>query len=293
MHRCSVSGRPAFVVGAIVSAAMAPVLACLVLAACASTAGAADADAPAPMKKIERKAVEKADVVEKASDKKENSEKDPGVKKAGEKVVIPAAGEKSGKAGGLVGKKKDTKGSSGKAGDEKVKSEKSGVEKNAGDKAAVEKNIFDKPVEDKGFGEEPVNPRDKESVLVWLYHSMGMRYVVIFLGVTFNEIALVVMIDRRSSFEHLNLQTLLLGDESCNEFVHFSSSCGLLSVRNMSRSSPGPKKATQNSMITHHNTVAASTAVQNHNRTSFIGITLPPPWKIPRQPRFFAEERFL
>ena len=42
--------------------------------------------------------------------------------------------------------------------------------------------------------ESPAEKAAKESVLVWLYHSMTPRYVVIFLGVTFNEIALVVMI---------------------------------------------------------------------------------------------------
>lgn len=37
-------------------------------------------------------------------------------------------------------------------------------------------------------------PKKEESVLLWLYHSMGLRYVVIFVGITFNEIALVVLI---------------------------------------------------------------------------------------------------
>lgn len=41
---------------------------------------------------------------------------------------------------------------------------------------------------------EDTAAKKAENVLVWLYRSMGLRYVVIFLTVTFNEIALVVMI---------------------------------------------------------------------------------------------------
>jgi biopolymer transport protein ExbB len=72
--------------------------------------------------------------------------------------------------------------------------------KDARDKAATEKPVREKAAADKssdekiGAEESPAQRESKESVLVWLYRSMGLRYVIIFLGVTFNEIALVVMI---------------------------------------------------------------------------------------------------
>jgi biopolymer transport protein ExbB len=42
------------------------------------------------------------------------------------------------------------------------------------------------------FGSGSLKP--KESFLVWLYNSLGMRYVAIFLIITFNAVALIVMI---------------------------------------------------------------------------------------------------
>ena len=60
------------------------------------------------------------------------------------------------------------------------------------EKPARERDAEETPSEDRPKKDEGPNP--KESVLVWLYTSMGTRYVIIFLGVTFNEIALVVMI---------------------------------------------------------------------------------------------------
>ena len=54
------------------------------------------------------------------------------------------------------------------------------------------KDLGEKPPEEKTGPEG--SPSKEEKLLVWLYHSMGLRYVVIFLAVTFNEVALVVMI---------------------------------------------------------------------------------------------------
>jgi biopolymer transport protein ExbB len=48
-----------------------------------------------------------------------------------------------------------------------------------------------KPVEKDEAAE---GPAPKESFLIWLYRSLGTRYVVIFLIITFNLVALVVMI---------------------------------------------------------------------------------------------------
>ena len=67
------------------------------------------------------------------------------------------------------------------------------TEKNLNEKAASEKDAGENRIEEKAKAEEPP-PKKEDSVLFWLYHSMGLRYVVIFVGITFNEMALVVMI---------------------------------------------------------------------------------------------------
>lgn len=76
-------------------------------------------------------------------------------------------------------------------------------EKDAGakDKEVVAKDAGAKKIGDKardGAKEAPT----KDSFLVWLYSSLGVRYVIIFLIITFNAVALIVMIVlglRRSS----------------------------------------------------------------------------------------------
>ncbi len=65
--------------------------------------------------------------------------------------------------------------------------------KDAGEKPGVEKippakSAADKPREASG------TPSAKDNFLVWLYHSLRVRYVVIFLIITFNAVALIVMI---------------------------------------------------------------------------------------------------
>ncbi len=71
-------------------------------------------------------------------------------------------------------------------------------EKPAAEKLAPEKLAPERPAGEKSAGgkkgEEEVTPPQDESALLWLYHSMGLRYVFIFLAVSFNEMALVVMI---------------------------------------------------------------------------------------------------
>ena len=66
------------------------------------------------------------------------------------------------------------------------------------EQAAPVKPEPEKPVGEKSAGakkgEEEATPPQDESALLWLYHSMGRRYVFIFLAVSFNEMALVVMI---------------------------------------------------------------------------------------------------
>lgn len=69
----------------------------------------------------------------------------------------------------------------------KSTSEKADTEKPASDKRGGEGGIGEK------VGAEAASPV-KESFLGWLYRSLGLRYVVIFLIITFNAVALVVMI---------------------------------------------------------------------------------------------------
>lgn len=70
------------------------------------------------------------------------------------------------------------------------------------DRPAVEEPMADQMVPEQPAAEKrgdakklaEINPKQDESALVWLYKSMGLRYVIIFLIVSFNEMALVVMI---------------------------------------------------------------------------------------------------
>jgi biopolymer transport protein ExbB len=57
----------------------------------------------------------------------------------------------------------------------------------AGEKGATAKDSGEK------VGADEAAPA-QQSFLGWLYHSLGLRYVVIFLVITFNDVALVVMI---------------------------------------------------------------------------------------------------
>jgi biopolymer transport protein ExbB len=61
----------------------------------------------------------------------------------------------------------------------------------SGAKSDVKPESFTEKAGEKG---NSLTPENKDNVLVWLYKSMGTRYVVIFLIVTFNGIALVMMI---------------------------------------------------------------------------------------------------
>ena len=90
---------------------------------------------------------------------------------------------------------------------EKSASEKAAAEKSSGEKNAAVKNVVAKPAGDKNDVDNIVaeknvgdkvgsdaTPASKENFLVWLYRSLGLRYVIIFLIITFNAVALIVMI---------------------------------------------------------------------------------------------------
>lgn len=75
---------------------------------------------------------------------------------------------------------------------EKSSDEKSSGEKNAAEKPAGDKNIdVEGGLAEKNAGDKPAS---KESFLGWLFRALGLRYVIIFLIITFNAVALVVMI---------------------------------------------------------------------------------------------------
>ncbi len=57
-------------------------------------------------------------------------------------------------------------------------------------KTKAVKNIGDKSPDQSGEEESP----KEENFLHWLYRSMGLQYTIVFLAITFNEIALLVMI---------------------------------------------------------------------------------------------------
>jgi biopolymer transport protein ExbB len=66
-----------------------------------------------------------------------------------------------------------------------------------GGKKEADKNAGEKRASDKGVGEkagDETAEAPKESFLGWLSRSLGVRYVIIFLIITFNAVALVVMI---------------------------------------------------------------------------------------------------
>lgn len=84
-----------------------------------------------------------------------------------------------------------------KAAKEKTPDDAAASKKVSDEKASDEKAAEGKPADEKaGDSVEKTeeSPLDKESYLSWLYRSMGLRYVLVFLAVTFNEIALIVMI---------------------------------------------------------------------------------------------------
>ena len=183
MHRRISAGRLAAAFPALVSLAVGPVVVLALAIGSASSAWGADADAPPPLKKVEINAGEKA-VVGKPAAEKPAAEKRAAEKPAAEK---PPAGKGAGWQGRVPrGKElelapKDQEGSSEKE---------AAAEKPAREKVSTRGRRRRRLARE----ESPAQKAAKESVLVWLYHSMTPRYVVIFLGVTFNEIALVVMI---------------------------------------------------------------------------------------------------
>lgn len=82
-----------------------------------------------------------------------------------------------------------------KAGTEKAGTEKAGTEKAA--KAVGDANEIEEVADAKSGGKKAgldEGPATKESFLAWLYNSLGLRYVIIFLIITFNAVALIVMI---------------------------------------------------------------------------------------------------
>jgi biopolymer transport protein ExbB len=147
----------AVVLGVIVLLAAGPAVFSAWPAAGPATASAADkVDDPGPAKKAAGKA-DDAPPAKKAAEKRD----EPPAKKAGAAKEEPPAAKKA---------------ATGPA-----------------EKAPREKATGEKPPEEKTAAEEPTTNKE-EKLLVWLYHSMGLRYVIIFLAVTFNEVALVVMI---------------------------------------------------------------------------------------------------
>ncbi len=94
---------------------------------------------------------------------------------------------------------KDAKG----AGAKDATAKDAGVKKDAGakDRDIVVKDAGARRIGDKARDGAEAAPT-KDSFLVWLYTSLGLRYVIIFLIITFNAVALIVMIVlglRRSS----------------------------------------------------------------------------------------------
>jgi biopolymer transport protein ExbB len=89
----------------------------------------------------------------------------------------------------------ETKTPAPKAGEkEKTAGEK--TERGAGEKAVGSKGAGEKSVGDKAAGEEEAAKKlgGTRIFLIWLYKSLTLRYTVIFLIITFNAVALVVMI---------------------------------------------------------------------------------------------------
>lgn len=74
--------------------------------------------------------------------------------------------------------------------DAKAPVEKQPKEPLGDDRQAVKPDV----VREQADGSDTDMPSSKESFLTWLYRSLGKRYVVIFLIITFNAVALIVMI---------------------------------------------------------------------------------------------------
>lgn len=145
---------------------------------------------------------------EKAADKKATDKSDkPGDKsteksasKSGEKSAEKAETKSGDKSAAKTETKSGEKGKTAEktSGTSTEKSSGTATEKSSGtatdksDKKADGKS--DSSSEKAGDKNGVMSPENKDNVLVWLYKSMGTRYVVIFLIVTFNGIALVVMI---------------------------------------------------------------------------------------------------
>jgi biopolymer transport protein ExbB len=123
-------------------------------------------------------------VVEKDAGGRPAANKGASERETAEKAAAQSPGR--GKAGPTKGRGRDQEATS--------KAAKGGGDKANAEKKPSRERAVERSPEDRGSGEDSIAQKDKESVLVWLYRSMTPRYVVIFLGVTFNEIALVVMI---------------------------------------------------------------------------------------------------
>ena len=133
----------------------------------AATEDELDEPAPPPEKSTSTKSTSTKSAPAKADDESEKAD----AKGSGGKDD----GEKKGKA-----KKKSSKGDADK------KSDKKGSDKASSDKIIPAKSSSDKIGSD--------DPGVKESFLVWLYKSLGTRYVIIFLIITFNAVSLITMI---------------------------------------------------------------------------------------------------
>lgn len=183
------SRLPAIIYSLILLAAGPAVLATVTLAGASSVYAAEEDELGA----------EKAPAKE--ADKSE-PEKTP--RKGGEKLEPEKASGKgedkseSEKAPGKDGDKSEPEKTPGKDGDKSESEKAPGSEKEkATDDGNAKKAALDKASEEdlaNQPSEQEESSAEKESFLAWLYRSMGKRYVIIFLAVTFNEIALVVMI---------------------------------------------------------------------------------------------------
>ena len=108
-----------------------------------------------------------------------------------EKVEKGAVGEK-GKAGAAKAGRAAEKGKAEKGKAEKGKADRDSLDRTTDEKEGDDKNVADKNAGEKGVGADIAGA--KESFLTWLYRSLGTRYVIIFLIITFNAVALIVMI---------------------------------------------------------------------------------------------------
>jgi biopolymer transport protein ExbB len=135
----------------------------------------------------EKPAAEKTSA-EKPAAEKPAADKSSAEKPAGEK----AAAEKTTSEKPVAGKPSAGKPATGKPATEKTAAEKAAERAERRRAAAAERMAEDELLAEKREADQA--RADKESILKWLYRSMGMRYVIVFLIVTFNEIALLAMI---------------------------------------------------------------------------------------------------